>query len=123
MALTELDDMELYRGEQAVWDIDTDTDLTGATLYFAVYATYPAGSVDDDTGALISKTSGSGMAFTDASEGQFTITVDSADTEDWELGQDPTNYVYGIEYQPAGQTYRLSIGRGKFAVYYDVVRA
>ena len=124
MILSDLDNLELYRGDQSVWTVDTDVDLTGATVYFAVWATYQAGSIDDDTTALISKsTGGSGIVLTDAAAGTFTVTVDSADTEDWEFLGDIAHYVYGLEYQPSGQTFRVPIGRGVFKVYKDVVRA
>ena len=122
MTLSDLDNMELYRSDQASWDVDVGTDMTGATVYFAVYATFPQGTIDDDTTALIYKDTDDGVVFTDASEGQFTITIESADTEDWEFSGDKVHYVYGLEYQLAGQTYRISIGRGVFVIYKDVVR-
>jgi len=122
MTLSDLDNLELYRGDQSVWTIDTDIDLTGATIYFAVYATFQVGSIANDTTALISKSTVSGITITDATAGTFTVTVASADTAAWDFLGDTANYVYGLEYQPSGQTYRVPIGRGVFKVYKDVVR-
>ena len=122
MTLSDLDNMEVYRSDQASWDVDAGTDMTSATVYFAVYATFPLGAIDDDTTALIYKDTADGIAFTDDTEGEFTITIDTADTADWEFSGEKIHYVYGIEYQPYGETYRTSIGRGVFVVYKDVVR-
>jgi len=122
MTLSDLDNMEMYRGDQASWDVDVGIDITGATVYFAVYATFQVGSIANDTTALISKSTVSGITITSATDGTFTVTVASADTAAWDFLGDTANYVYGLEYQPSGQTYRLPIGRGVFKVYKDVVR-
>lgn len=125
MASYFLDNLEMFRGEQAVWTFTIDTDLTGATIYFAAYGTYPAASVVSDAGALISKTTASGIVISSssASSSVFVLTISSADTNTFSLGSDPTNFVYGLEYQPSGQTYRVPIGRGTLVIYYDVSRA
>ena len=122
MTLSDLSNMELYRGDQASWNVDVSIDMTGATVYFAVYATFPAGSVANDTTALIYKDTADGIVFTDESAGEFTITVDTDDTADWEFSGEKIHYVYGIEYMPYGYTYRIAIGSGVFVVYKDVVR-
>lgn len=128
MTLTALTTLEMYRGEQMVWEFTITesgvaVDLTGATVKFAVYANYPSASLTADTTAVISKTTSSGIVLTDADAGIFELTISKADTNSIEMVKDTNEYVYGVEYIPAGETEPRVIGTGKFILYPDVVRA
>jgi hypothetical protein len=59
-----------------------------------------------DLAALVTKTSGTGIAVVDATAGVFTITLAAADTD-----QTPGNYVYDIWRTDAGQETALVHGR------------
>ena len=122
MALTDLDNLEIYRGHQKIWTINTDLVLTSATIYFAVYATYPNATILDDTGALISKSTSDGITITDGAAGTFELTIDEADTYSLTITADPDYYVYSLKYVASGETETRAIGRGKFALYHDVAR-
>jgi len=122
MALTDLDNLEIYRGRKKIWTIDTDLVITGATIYFAVYETYQAASIISDATALIAKSTASGITITDGAAGTFDLTIAEADTYGWTLYSDPTNYVYDLKYIPSGGSDTIAIGRGKFVVYHDVSR-
>lgn len=55
-------------------------DLTGATIEFRQAVKKPGGRFE--TTAKITKTTSSGIAITDATNGVFTVTMDPADTDD-----------------------------------------
>jgi hypothetical protein len=126
--ISPLTTLEMFRGEQKVWQITVEengaaVELTNATIKFAAYASYPAGTVTDDTNAIIAKTTSDGIVITDGSNGVFELTVEKDDTYSIEISKSRNLYVYGLEFIPYGQTEPRSLGNGYLILYPDVVRA
>lgn len=117
-------DITLYRGEKKVYECTateggTAVNLTGATVYFAVWPDYPASSVLADTYAMIAKSTADDIALTTPASGIFEITFEKADTNTLEPGE----YVCGFEYIPSGETEPRVLAQGTFTILADVVRA
>jgi hypothetical protein len=91
-------------GEAVVITVTMDTPpvggISGWALAFYLKQKYP------DAVALVTKTSGAGIAVTDATAGVFTITLATADTD-----QTPGPYYYDVWRTDAGQETALAHGR------------
>ena len=100
-------------------------DITGASISFVVRATLPAGTVDDDTDAIISKTVGAGITITDGPNGVAKLVIDETDTADitYASGTNGTNYLYEIKILPLGADGPASAASGALRIQGGVVRA
>jgi hypothetical protein len=91
-------------GEAVVITVTMDTPpaggISGWTLAFYLKKAYA------DLAALVTKTSGTGIAVVDATAGVFTVTLATADTD-----QAPGNYVYDVWRTDSGQETALVHGR------------
>jgi hypothetical protein len=94
--------IEFYKGEDDVLTVSMSpaTNITGWTIKFTVRKNY------NDPTALITKTVGSGITVTDATNGVFTITIASADTS----GLDLRAYAFDVQRTSAGNRTVLTIG-------------
>jgi len=121
-----MSDIPMYRGEAktiqcAATDAGAVLPLTGAVLYCAVYAEYPAASIISDAGAAIKKTSAtpSEITITNAAAGLFEIYLVKADTNTLDLGV----YHIGVEAVLSGATSPVVLWVGRLTINPDVVRA
>jgi hypothetical protein len=91
-------------GEAVVITVTMDTPpaggISGWALAFYLKKAYA------DLAALVTRTSGAGIAVVDATAGVFTITLATADTD-----QTPGNYVYDVWRTDSGQETALAHGR------------
>jgi hypothetical protein len=121
----------LQRGEYRVDRVTVTrsgvaVDLSGATVKLCVIpGWYPAGSVVVDTGALITKTVGSGITLSDPTNGIFDIEWLKADTStiDFAVGRDALEYLWGIECIIPAIGFAEPVANGTLLVTPDVVRA
>ena len=100
-------------------------DITGASISFVVRPSYPAGTVSDDTDAIISKTVGAGITITDGPNGVARLVIDETDTDNitYTTGTTGTNYVYEIKIIPLGADGPASAASGALRIQGGVVRA
>lgn len=115
--------LTMYRGEHKTFTVTATEDgtainLTGAAIYFEVRTDYPASSVTTTAGAVITKSTVSGITITDALAGEFEIEFVKADTNTLE----PKVYYYGLEYVPQGETEGRVLDQGQIVINPDVVR-
>ncbi len=91
-----------YKGEDVVITdtMDPTTAISGWSLQFTLRKNY------GDPSPLLTKTIGSGITVTDATNGVFTIALADADT----VNLAPGAYVYDIERTNAGNRTVLTIG-------------
>lgn len=94
--------ISFYKGEDITLTVTMSpvTNITGWTLQFMVKKQY------GDATAQITKTVGSGITITDATNGVFTVAIARADTS----GLDPGVYVFDIQRTNAGNQTVLTIG-------------
>jgi len=94
--------ISFYKGEDVTLTVTMSpiTNITGWTIQFTVRKAY------GDATALITKTTGAGIAITNATNGVFTVTIASADTS----GLEQRAYVYDISRTDAGNRTVLTIG-------------
>lgn len=100
--------LEMYRGDTKVFDIavtDPDTggvvDLTGKTLAFMAKRS----RTDADGSAVISKTTGAGIANTNAIGGLAALTIDPADTS---ALAETTQLEYDLQLTNGGQVFTVA---------------
>jgi hypothetical protein len=91
-------------GEAVVITVTMDTPPVGGIGSWAL--TFYLKKAYADLAALVTRTSGAGIAVVDATAGVFTITLATADTD-----QTPGNYVYDVWRTDAGQETALAHGR------------
>lgn len=109
-------DMILYRENDAVFQLTVKKNgsaypLTGCTL--SLYVKRKA--TEDNTDAVITKTTGSGISDGDET-GIVTITIEDADTIGLEIGK---NFVYDIELITPITALKFTILRGVFKLKQD----
>ena len=99
-------------------------DLTNAAVYFVVRTTPPAGTITDDTDAVISKSVGDGIVSTSPSSGIIDVIFYPEDTADLSMptNQDKLTYFWGMEVVLGGEIWARSAGVGAFIITHDVVR-
>ncbi len=129
--MTVIDDkLELYRGQKKIWTgtirsrAGAVVPILNAGIYFTVRDKIPAGSVSDDTDSevLFKKTVGAGISLSDATNGEFEILVDKADTNSIEIPSTGKGYVYGIALVESGQSDPIVLAQGVFTLMADIVR-
>ena len=122
--------LEIYRGEKKAWQFTvtgsggsaSPTDLTSASILFAVYSAAPAGSVSSVSGAVFTRIVGTGITITGAASGIFQLTVNKTNTCSLDVGAGGTDYSYGCEVMTTGETEPVVIAQGIFRILPDVVR-
>jgi hypothetical protein len=94
--------ISFYKGEDVTLTVTMSpaTTITGWTLQFTLRKQF------GDATALVTKTIGSGITVTDATNGVFTVSLASADTS----GLDLRAYVYDIQRTDSGNRTVLTIG-------------
>ena len=117
--------MTIYRGEYKVYECTASEDgeplvLTGAAIYLAVRNKPPLTSEEDDSEAMIAKsTVDSGITITDGAAGEFEIEFTKADTNDLPL----ETFYYGIEAILSGYTDPVVLDVGTIEILSSYVRA